>query len=182
MPTLTMQVVCSICILIKVNTPLDECFDSFRSITHNLFHSQRVGNIITSDHSIVDVFFKIVNGKVRYRSYSSLRFSRIGFTQRSFANKGNLSFTTICHTQCITHSCYTAADNQKIKFVYHKMISSDIKKLIGTKVIKNTITLVRKRIYIYTCMRKVFLLLSNTSNFLSKSSISKTHSSPFQPF
>ena len=121
-PSFTVKIVCPVTVLVEVNTPPDELSYSFRCITYNMLYRLRVGNIITSNHRVVDVLFKIVYSKVGYSSYSSLCFSRIRFTQRSLAYKGNLSLATISHTQGITHSRNTSTDNQEIEFVYHKCL------------------------------------------------------------
>ena len=114
------QVVLPIFVLIKLHAPLHKRFDGIGCIAHNVFHGGQVRNVVAGNHRVVDVLFKIVYVKVGYGRHSALRFGRVSFVQSCFAHKGNLPFSAFCHTQCVTHACYTAADNKEVELLYHK--------------------------------------------------------------
>ena len=114
------QVVLPIFVLVKLHTPLHKRFDGIGRIAHNVFHGGQVRNVVASHYRVVDVLFKIVYVKVGYCGHSALRFGRVSFVQSCFAHKGNLPLSAFCHTQCVTHACYTAADNKEVELLYHK--------------------------------------------------------------
>ena len=119
MSAFTMKVEVAIVLLIKINAPFYETLDAFRSTFHHLLHSPTVRNVVAGNHGVLDMLLKIINFKIRDRSYATLSLGRIGLLNGGFAHEGHLSFARGGHLEGVTHSGHTGTNYQKIKFAYH---------------------------------------------------------------
>ena len=105
--------------LIEVNTPLDEFLDTSRCVAYDLFYCCRVTEPVTRHHRIVDMFVEVIDQEIRYGCDTSLCFGGVGLLEGGLAAEGNLVLTGARYLKRKTHTGYTAANNQKIVFLYH---------------------------------------------------------------
>ena len=121
MASFSMQIEVAIRLFIKVHAPFYQFRNLSRCISHHLFHSLTVTNIVTGNHCVFYVFLEIINFHVCYRGNSTLCKSSIGFVKRIFANNTYITFLGSCNFQSIAHACHSCTNNQKVILKNHKI-------------------------------------------------------------
>lgn len=87
--------------------------DALWGLSHHLFHSAEVRDVIARNERILDVFVEIVYLEVRHRSDAALCFGGIGFFNRGFTHEGHLTFARGGHLKGVTHSGHSGTNYQK---------------------------------------------------------------------
>ena len=65
------------------------------------------------------MLLKIIDQEIGHRRYTALCFGRVRLIQRRLAAQRDAVLTGAGYLQRKTHACHAAANNQKIKFMYH---------------------------------------------------------------
>ncbi len=65
---------------------MDQFFDLRRGISYHFLHCFRIAEPVACHHSVVDMFFKVIDLEVGHRRYASLGESGVGLIECGFAH------------------------------------------------------------------------------------------------
>ena len=118
---LAVQIKAAIGLAVEVDTPVHEFLDLLGGLTHYLFHSGTVADIITCNHRVLDMLVEVVEFEVGHRGDATLCKRGVSLVERGLADHTYTTFIGTCHLQGVAHAGYAGTNHEKVIFVYHNL-------------------------------------------------------------
>ena len=119
--SLAVEVEIAVLVFVEVDTPPHQFLDLLRGIPDHLLHSLAVADIVAGNHRVFDVFLEIVYGEIGHRGDTTLRKTRVGLVELGLTDEAHLSFLRPGHFQGVAHTGYSAADDEEVILIYHRL-------------------------------------------------------------